>query len=85
MFTEITDIPSELDGRKLARAYVVLALARDVASTYINEKPTHAGLQPLVTMLDMTHTLLEEVLEHSMPEPVPLDSESDPASSELLM
>jgi len=85
MATNENDIRTEVDNRKLARAYVVLALARDAASNYIAEKPAHAGLHPLLTMLEMTNNLLEEVLEHSMPlDFLPTDSESE-ACSELVM
>ena len=84
MSTEENNIRTDVDNRKLARAYVVLALARDVASSYIAEKPAHAGLHPLLTMLEMTNGLLEEVLEHSMPPDLPKDTESE-VCSELLM
>ena len=84
MSTEENNIRTDVDNRKLARAYVVLALARDVASSYIAEKPAHAGLHPLLTMLEMTNGLLEEVLEHSMPPDLPKDAESE-VCSEFLM
>jgi hypothetical protein len=84
MSTNENNLRSEVDTRKLARAYVVLALARDVASNYIAEKPAHAGLHPLLTMLDMTNGLLEEVLEQTMPDDFPIESETE-ACSELLM
>jgi len=84
MSTNENNLRSEDDTRKLARAYVVLALARDVASNYIAEKPAHAGLHPLLTMLDMTNGLLEEVLEQTMPDDFPIESETE-ACSELLM
>jgi hypothetical protein len=84
MSTNENNLRSEVDTRKLARAYVVLALARDVASNYIAEKPAHAGLHPLLTMLEMTNGLLEEVLEQTMPDDFPIESETE-ACSELLM
>ena len=77
-------IRSEIDNRKLARAYVALAYARDVASSYIAETPAHAQLHPLLTVLDMTNGLLEELLEHSMPQDLPAESESE-TSSDLVM
>lgn len=83
MFTTIPDTDSEVDQRKLARAYVVLAFARDVAQSYIKQKPDHADLHPVVTMLDITNDLLEEILEHSMPLNIPLKREEE--VSELLM
>ena len=84
MATEENDIRSDIDNRKLARAYVVLAMARDVASSYIAQKQDHARLHPLLTMLDMTNGLLEEVLERSMPEDLPAESESE-TCSDLVM
>jgi hypothetical protein len=84
MVIEIGRIQSEIDSRKLARAYVVLALARDAAALYIAEKPSHADLHPLLTMLDMSIGLLEEVLEHSMPPDIPLTSDNE-ICTELLM
>jgi hypothetical protein len=84
MTTDETNIRSDVDNRKLARAYVVLAMARDVASSYVAQKPAHAGLHPLLTMLEMTNGLLEEVLAHSMPQDSPANSESV-VSSEFVM
>jgi len=74
------DILTEIDNKKLARAYVALAYARNVASSYIAQTPSHASLHPLLTMLDMTNGLLEEVLEHSMPDDPPGTSENDDCS-----
>jgi len=56
------------DNRKLAHAYVALALAKDVANGYVREQPAHAVLHPLLSMLDVTARLLEEVLENALPE-----------------
>ena len=78
------DILTEIDNKKLARAYVALAYARNVASSYIAQTPSHASLHPLLTMLDMTNGLLEEVLEHSMPEGRTAETVSD-ACSDLVM
>lgn len=78
------ELQAEIDNKKLARAYVALAYARNVASSYIAETPAHASLHPLLTMLDMTNGLLEEVLEHSMPYDPPATSETE-ACSDLLM
>src|SRR5258707_14513088 len=55
------------DSRKLAHAYVALALAKDVANGYVREQPAHAVLHPLLSMLDVTARLLEEVLENALP------------------
>ena len=56
------------DSRKLAHAYVALALAKDVANGYVREQPAHAVLHPLLSMLDVTARLLEEVLENALPD-----------------
>lgn len=84
MLIKTTDIDSEIDNRRLARAYVVLALARDVAKTYMEQKPDHEGFHPVVTMLDITNDLLEEILEHSMPLDAPGNGDGE-ICSELLM
>ena len=78
------ELQTEIDNKKLARAYVALAYARNVASSYIAETPAHASLHPLLTMLDMTNGLLEEVLEHSMPYDPPATRETE-ACSDLVM
>jgi len=54
-----------IDSRRLARAYVALAFAQDVAKGYINE---HNSLHPLLTALDMSAKLIEEILEDVLPE-----------------
>lgn len=57
-----------IDSRRLARAYVALAFAQDVAKGYIKERSEHATLQPLLSALDMSAKLLEEILEDVLPE-----------------
>jgi len=54
-----------IDSRRLTRAYVALAFAQDVAKGYVNE---HASLHPILTALDMSAKLLEEILEDVLPE-----------------
>lgn len=54
-----------MDSRRLARAYVALAFAQDVAKGYVNQ---HASLHPVLTALDMSAKLLEEILEDVLPE-----------------
>jgi hypothetical protein len=54
-----------IDSRRLARAYIALAFAQDVAKGYVNENAT---LHPLLTALDMSAKLLEEILEDVLPE-----------------
>lgn len=57
-----------IDSRRLARAYVALAFAQDVAKGYINDQSGHASLHPLLSALDMSAKLLEEILEDVLPE-----------------
>ena len=54
-----------IDSRRLARAYVALAFAQDVAKRYVNEDQS---LHPLLTALDMSAKLIEEILEDVLPE-----------------
>ena len=58
----------DINSRKLARAYVALALAQDVAKRYVSEKPDHIALQPLLTILNITAELMEEILQNAPPE-----------------
>lgn len=62
----VTPYWGNIDSRRLARAYVALAFAQDVAKGYVNEDAT---LHPLLTALDMSAKLLEEILEDVLPEP----------------
>jgi hypothetical protein len=54
-----------IDSRRLARAYVALAFAQDMAKKYVNE---NRSLHPLLTALDMSAKLIEEILEEVLPE-----------------
>jgi len=54
-----------IDSRRLARAYVALAFAQDVAKGYVGE---HGSLHPLLSALDMSAKLIEEILEDVLPE-----------------
>lgn len=60
--------PTDIDGRRLARAYIALAFAQDIAKGYVNERSAEATLHPLLTALDMSAKLLEEILEDVLPE-----------------
>lgn len=60
--------PTNIDSRRLARAYIALAFAQDVAKGYVNERSDDATLHPLLTALDMSAKLLEEILEDVLPE-----------------
>lgn len=57
-----------IDSRRIARAYIALAFAQDVAKGYVNERSAEATLHPLLTALDMSAKLLEEILEDVLPE-----------------
>lgn len=70
--------------RKLAHAYVALALAQDEAKRYVSEHSAHAALGPLLISLDVTAELLEEILQNALPETV--STQSQPmTSSDMLM
>jgi hypothetical protein len=66
-----------IDSRRLARAYVALAFAQDVAKGYARDD---ASLHPLLSALDMSAKLIEEILEDVLPE----DNETR-ESDDLLM
>lgn len=54
-----------IDSRRLARAYIALAFAQDVAKGYVKQ---NASAHPLLSALDMSAKLLEELLEDVLPE-----------------
>ena len=54
-----------IDSRRLARAYIALAFAQDIAKGYISE---HTSLNPVLHALDMSAKLIEEILLDVMPE-----------------
>ncbi len=68
--------PANVDSRRLARAYIALAFAQDVAKGYVSDRREEATLHPLLTALDMSAKLLEEILQDVLPE-----EEEEPASS----
>ena len=55
----------QIDNRRLTRAYVALAFAQDVAKGYVKE---HASAHPILSALEMSAKLLEEILEDVLPE-----------------
>ena len=57
--------PADIDGRRLAKAYIALAFAQDIAKGYAKD---NNSLHPLLTALDMSAKLLEELLEDVLPE-----------------
>jgi hypothetical protein len=54
-----------IDSKRLARAYIALAFAQDVARGYVGD---HTSLHPVLTALDMSAKLIEEILEDVLPE-----------------
>ena len=64
-----TPLWGNIDSRRLARAYVALAFAQEVAKGDVNE---HTSLHPVLTALDMSAKLIEEILEDVLPEEVVL-------------
>lgn len=67
-----------IDSRRLARAYVALAFAQDVAKGYAKD---HASLQPVLSALDMSAKLIEEILEDVLPED---EEEADPQITQIM-
>jgi hypothetical protein len=59
---------NNIDSRRLAKAYIALAFAQDVAKGYVKQRSEEATLHPLLTALDMSAKLLEEILEDVLPE-----------------
>lgn len=81
----MSELPVEkVDARKLAHAYIALAFAQDEAKRYLSKHSAHAAMLPLLTSLDITAELLEELLQHALPEKDPHGS-SLTMSSDLLM
>ncbi|MGI9165354.1 MAG: hypothetical protein ACR2G5_03045 [Pyrinomonadaceae bacterium] len=77
--------PEKAYARKLAHAYVALALAQDEAKRYAGEHSAHPALSPLLTCLDITAHVLEEMLRDALP-PDPVSSPSQPITcSDMLM
>ena len=72
------------DNRKLAHAYVALTLARDVANQCVNQHPEHPDLRAVVTTLDVTAELLEQLITEALPEHVPAPSLPELCSESLM-
>jgi hypothetical protein len=71
-----------VDSRRLAKAYIALAFAQDVAKGYVNE---NASAHPLLTALEMSAKLLEEILEDVLPDEEDLASTNETDYIELTM
>ena len=54
-----------IDSRRLARAYVALAFAQEAARGYVKD---NASAHPILSALDMSAKLMEEILEDVLPE-----------------
>src|ERR1051325_6481367 len=63
-----------IDSRRLARAYVALAFAQDIAKGYVKE---HASAHPILSALDVSAKLIEEILEDVLPEEVVTTDDTD--------
>jgi hypothetical protein len=61
----MTPFWGNIDSRRLARAYIALAYAQNVAKGYVKE---NASAHPILSALDMSAKLLEEILEDVLPE-----------------
>ena len=71
-------------NEQLTRVYVALAMAQDATRRWVDEKPEYEPLKGLVTTLDVTKRMLEEILEQELgdkPQIPTLDSRH----SELIM
>jgi hypothetical protein len=66
-----------IDSRRLARAYVALAFAQDVAKAYAEDD---SSLHPLLSALDMSAKLIEEILEDVLPE----EEKADPQITQIM-
>ena len=66
-----------IDSRRLARAYIALAFAQDVAKGYVKE---NTSAHPLLSALDMSAKLLEELLEDVLPE----EEEVEPQITQIM-
>jgi len=74
--------PGTIDSRRLAKAYIALAFAQDVAKGYVEENTT---AHPLLTALEMSAKLLEEILEDVLPEVEELSATDNTEYTELTM
>jgi hypothetical protein len=75
-------LPGNIDSRRLAKAYIALAFAQDVAKGYVNE---NASAHPLLTALNMSAKLLEEILEDVLPDEEELAATENTNYTELTM
>ena len=76
---------NNIDSRRLARAYIALAFAQDVAKGYVKDRREEDTLHPLLTALDMSAKLLEELLEDVLPEEEDFSPADNTDYTELMM
>ena len=74
----------QTSDRKLVHAYIALAWAQAVAQRYVADQSDNLALRPLLTMLDSSAKLLEEVLQEG-PLDIPLIPSLEIPHSELVM
>ncbi len=74
----------KVDVRKLAHAYVALALAQDEAKRYVRNHSAQAALLPLLNSLEVTAELLEEILQNALPEKDPPTASSITCSNMVM-
>lgn len=55
-------------NEQLTRVYVALAMAQDATKRWVDQKPEYEPLKGLVTTLEVTARMLEEILEQALPE-----------------
>jgi hypothetical protein len=65
---------TNIDSKRLAKAYVALAFAQDMAKGYVKE---NESAHPILSALDMSAKLLEEILEDVLPEEEITTDETD--------
>lgn len=71
-------------NEQLTRVYVALAMAQDATKRWVDQKPEYEPLKGLVTTLDVTARLLEEILEQALPQK-PLIPTLESSDSEMIM
>jgi len=71
-------------NEQLTRVYVALSMAQDATRRWVDQKPEYGPLKGLVTTLDVTAKLLEEILQQAMPEK-PAIPTLESSCSEMIM
>lgn len=71
-------------NEQLTRVYVALIMAQDATKRWVDQKPEYQPLKGLVTTLEVTARMLEEVLEQALPEKPVMPTLETPCS-EMIM